>query len=72
MAIAASPSPDAKSPPYKGDTCNIGLVAHRPDSCRISRLVVMEDAGAGWFEHRFLEPEGARQRYFLPGTAAMN
>jgi hypothetical protein len=56
----------------KGDTCNVGVIARRPEYLPYLAAVLDEDAVHRWYAH-WLAPEGGGvRRFHLPGVAAIN
>lgn len=57
----------------KGGTCNIGVIARRPEFLPYIAATLTESAVARWFAHCFDDPGASRvMRYFVPGVSALN
>jgi hypothetical protein len=56
----------------KGDICNIGLIARRPEYLPYIAAALDAGAMACFYAHMFADGEGRVDRYYLPGSNALN
>lgn len=57
----------------KGGTCNIGVIARKPEYLPLIAAGVTEETVASWMAHCFEGPAAPNaRRYFLPGSSAVN
>jgi hypothetical protein len=56
----------------KGDACNIGVIARRPEYLPYLAAALGEDAVHRWYSHWLDADRGDVRRYHLPGVSAVN
>lgn len=56
----------------KGDICNVGVVARRPEYLPYIAAAMDEETIARHYAHMFGEGGGRVRRFYLPGSAALN
>ncbi|RYE50401.1 MAG: hypothetical protein EOP18_13470 [Rhizobiaceae bacterium] len=56
----------------KGDICNVGVVARKPEYLPYIAAAMSEAAVADHYAFMFRNPPGTVERHYLPGSASIN
>jgi hypothetical protein len=56
----------------KGDSCNVGVIARRPEYLPYLAAALDDDAVRRWYAHWIDPDHGGVRRFHLPGVSAIN